>query len=267
MSTLAEMFNLIKPKTQDADSFLYFDSNGLIYDPSNSVRLFVKETGNRIPSMTKISDIQSLLSVSSASEDMNFENYNFDIPDLQICEMQESAVQVLNALSSYGNTLFYNANIECNNNQITILCAGLQYFMVHKSLCLMPNFSINIDLQNWNIIYYLYQFIKENKVKKSTYYNINCTFDNDSLWINTGSMHASIRTCFENKDGIYNAIVTKSENIGLKYFGKFDRKYINDKEKDVKLKHLLKAFIDDIDVYECENLKHFKDKTTSLFFI
>jgi hypothetical protein len=69
-------------------------------------------------------------------------------------------------------------------------------------------------------------------------------------------------------DQLFDAFKEQIAKETLKYIGKFDRKYINDSEKNVKLKHLIKSFPGDVEVYKCDDrLSIYQDAYTKLYFL
>ena len=270
--TVQDLFDQIKPKTQDLDAFVYFDQEGLIYEPNFNTRLFVRDGAVRVPSITKVGDLSSLVRVTSIPEESRYAHYSFDHipPEFSVGEVQESFVQAINALASYGSSLFYTASIECKNNQINLFCSGLQYMMYHKSACKMPDFRTNVKLKSWNIIYYWYQMLKENKVKKASYYTIDVAKPANYLyvWLKNDNVYARFDTDYENNSALFDVFSSSLKGDSIKNIGTFDRKYINDLEKNVKLKHLLKAFVGDIQVSKFDGRLHiFQDDCTRLYFL
>ena len=107
-----------------------------------------------------------------------------------------------------------------------------------------------------------------NFIKKTTYYTIG-VHKNDYLWINHEDIYFRIGNINNThlEDNSFTFFESRIDKDNVKKIGTFDRKYINEVEKNVKLKHLLKAFIGNVDMYKCDRIKIFKDSSTILYFL
>lgn len=254
MIDIKSEYSKIKPKYIDNNNYLFVSDTRIIYKHNQnlSVTINIENDNKFIPYLVRVSDIDQNLKIDCSNTIINeylSDNLNYTYEAFAI---DDGLFNILNSIVSCGISPLNIGIINISNGILNLKYFHLEYSINYSTS--INNKSINFNSYiNFDIIWYMYQFYKNNSIKGSSV-NIGLVLNDNDYIINCGNIFvknniSNIHNEFVNILGVnFDLIIANRDMSKVDIFA---RKYISENLPTI-YKHLTKCLGDNINLISGE---------------